>query len=289
MRASHVVRLLLLSFVWGGAYLFMRAAVPAFGPAPMIFLRMAMGCLLVLLPITLWRFGTAPLRQHWRALLAYGVGFTAIPFIGLGWAAQSISAGLLAVLQSAAPLFSAIVAHFWLRERLTPTRTAGLVIGFAGVALLVWDKIGVRGDARLAVLVTLAVTALWGVSSNYARKLQAIDPVVLATGSIGSGALAIAPFALATWPETPPGARAWAEVTFMGIAASGVGFLLYFGLIKAVGAVRATSVSFLTPIVAMVSGALYLGEPLTLRMFAGCAVVVAGTALTLGLLPRGRG
>jgi drug/metabolite transporter (DMT)-like permease len=212
--------------------------------------------------------------------------FTAIPFIGLGWAAQSISAGLLAVLQSAAPLFSALVAHFWLRDRLTPLRAAGLVIGFAGVALLVWDKVGVRGDAGLAVLVTLAVTAMWGVSSNWARTLHAIEPVVLAAGSIGFGALAIAPFALASWPATPPGVRAWAEVTFMGIAASGFGFLLYFGLIKSVGAVRATSVSFLTPVVAMVSGAFYLGEPLTLRMFVGCAVIVAGTALTLGLLPR---
>ena len=267
----------------------MRAAVPAFGAAPMVFLRLAMGSLLVLLPITLWRFGPAPLLKHWRALSIYGVVFTAIPFIGLGWSARSISAGLLAVLQSAAPLFSAVIAHYWMRERLTPVRAAGLAIGLAGVTLLVWDQIGVGSDAGIAIVVTLAVTVLWGVSSNYARTLHDIDPVVLATGSIGIAALALSPWAVADWPQVAPGARAWAEVTFMGIVASGFGFLMYFGLIRQIGAVRATSVSFLTPVVAMVSGAFYLGEALTVRMVTGCAVIIVGTALTLGLVPIGKG
>ena len=287
MHPRHVAQLLLLSFIWGSAYLFMRASVPAFGPAPMIFLRMALGSVFVLLPLTLWRFGAAPLRTHWRELMVFGVVFTAVPFLGLGFAAQSISAGMLAVLQSAAPLFAAVVAHFWLRERVTPLRALGLLIGFAGVTLLVWDRVGVREDAGVAVLVTLAVTALWGVSSNYVRaRLQEIDPVVLATGSIGAAAIALAPFALLAWPGEPPGTKAWTEVLFLGIAASGFGFLLYFGLLDRIGAVRATSVTFLNPVVAMVAGALYLGEAITPRMVIGCAVILTGTALSLGLLPR---
>jgi drug/metabolite transporter (DMT)-like permease len=287
MRPVHIAQLLLLSFIWGTAYLFMRASVPAFGPAPMIFLRMALGSLLVLFPLTLWRFGAGPLREHWRELVIFGVAFTAVPFLGLGFAARSISAGMLAVLQSAAPLFAAVIAHFWLRERFTPIRALGLVIGFAGVTLLVWDKVGVREDAGVAVLVTLAVTALWGVSSNYARaRLHAIDPIVLATGSIGAAALVLAPFALLSWPVEPPGAKAWAEVVFLGIAASGFGFLLYFGLLDKIGAVRATSVTFLNPVVAMGAGAVYLGEEISLRMVLGCVVILTGTALSLGLVPR---
>ena len=287
MRPLHLAQLLLLSFIWGSAYLFMRASAPAFGAAAMIFLRMALGSVLVLLPLTLWRFGAAPLREHWKELLVFGVAFTALPFLGLGFAALSISAGLLAVLQSAAPLFAALVAHFWLRERVTPLRALGLVIGFAGVTLLVWDKVGVREDAGVAVLVTLAVTALWGVSSNYARaRLAAIDPIVLATGSVGVAAVVLAPIALLTWPGEPPGAKAWAEVVFLGVAASGFGFLLYFGLIGQVGAVRATSVTFLNPVVAMSAAAVYLGEGITPRMVLGCAVILTGTALTLGLVPR---
>jgi drug/metabolite transporter (DMT)-like permease len=110
----------------------------------------------------------------------------------------------------------------------------------------------------------------------------------MTTGSLGVAALALAPFAWADWPAHDPGPRAWAEVAFLGIASSGMGFLLYFRLLRAIGAVRATSVTFLNPIVAMASAAVYLGEPVTPRMVAGCAVILAGTALTLGLVPRRR-
>lgn len=287
MRPVHVLQLLGLSCAWGGAYLFMRAAVPAFGAAPMVFLRLAMGSLLVLLPLTLWRHGPRPLLTHWRALTIYGVLFTAVPFIGLGFSARSISAGMLAVLQSAAPLFAALVARVWFGERIHSFRALGLLIGLAGVTLLVWDGLGVSGDASLAIVVTLLVTVLWGVSSNYARTIRHIEPVVLATGSIGIAALVLMPWALWHWPTQAPGLQAWAEVTFMGIIGSGAGFLLYFGLLRQIGAVRATSVTFLTPVVTMVSGVFYLGEAVSWQMVLGCAVIVAGTALTLGLVrPR---
>jgi drug/metabolite transporter (DMT)-like permease len=98
--------------------------------------------------------------------------------------------------------------------------------------------------------------------------------------------LVLAPVAWATWPQQPPGTRAWAEMLFLGVASSGIGMLMYFRLIKRIGTVPAMSVTFLSPVVAMVSGALYLGESLTLRMLGGAAVVLLGTALSLGLVGR---
>jgi drug/metabolite transporter (DMT)-like permease len=287
MRATHVAQLVLLSLLWGGAYLFMRASAPAFGAMPMVFLRMALASLLVLLPLTLWRGGFGAIRRNARGIVVFGAVFTALPFAGLGWSALSLSAGMLAVLQSAAPLFAAIVGRLWLGERIGPARALGLAIGFAGVALLTWDRIGVREQAGLAILATLAVTLMWGVSSHYARsRLAGVDPLAMTTGSLGVAALALAPFAWASWPAADPGAKAWAEVVFLGIASSGAGFLLYFRLLRAIGPVRATSVTFLNPIVAMAGATLYLGEPVTLRMALGCAVILAGTSLTLGLWPR---
>ncbi len=287
MRAAHVAQLVLLSLLWGGAYLFMRASAPAFGAMPMVFLRMALASLLVLLPLTLWRGGFGAIRRHAGGIVVFGAVFTALPFAGLGWSALSLSAGMLAVLQSAAPLFAAIVGRLWLGERIGPARGLGLAIGFAGVALLTWDRIGVREQAGLAILATLAVTLMWGVSSHYARsRLAGVDPLAMTTGSLGVAALALAPFAWASWPAADPGAKAWAEVVFLGIASSGAGFLLYFRLLRAIGPVRATSVTFLNPIVAMAGATLYLGEPVTLRMALGCAVILAGTSLTLGLWPR---
>lgn len=289
MRPTHLLQLLLLAFLWGTAYLFMRASVPAFGPAPMIFLRMSIGAALVLLPLALIRHGPAPLLRDWRQLTLFGVAFTAVPFLGLGYAARSISAGLLAVLQSAAPLFAAIVAHFWLREHLSGSRTLGLLVGFAGVGVLVWDKLSLTSDAGIAIIMSLAATALWGYSSNYARvRLKNVEPVVLAAGSLAATGLALAPLAIGTWPAQMPPPRAWAEVLFLGIASSGLGFVMYFRLLRTIGAVRTTSVTFLNPIVAMASAAVYLGEPVTLQMVAGCAIILLGTALVLGVLPRPR-
>lgn len=265
----------------------MRSSAPAFGAGPMIFLRMALGSLLVLMPLTLWRGGLAPMRRHWKPIAVMGIAFTALPFIGLGYAALSITAGMMAVIQSAAPIFSAIVGRIWLREPISPIRATGLVIGLAGVALLVWDKVGARDDASVAILITIAMTVLWGVSSNFARvKLAGVDPLATATGAISAAALVLAPIAALTWPAEPPSLKAWAEVAFLGVASSGLGFILYFGLISAIGAVRATSVTFLIPAVTMVLGAFYLQEPMTLRMVLGCAVVLIGTALTLGLYPH---
>jgi drug/metabolite transporter (DMT)-like permease len=138
-------------------------------------------------------------------------------------------------------------------------------------------------------VVALAVTVLWGVSSNYARvRLHAVDPLVLACGSLGLAAVALAPLAWMTWPAQPPGPRAWAEVAFLGLASTGAGFLMYFGLLRSIGAVRATSVTFLNPAVAMAAGAVYLGEAVSARMLVGGAVILVGTALTLGLVPLQR-
>jgi drug/metabolite transporter (DMT)-like permease len=286
MRPQHVARLLLLALLWGGSYLFMRSAAPQFGAGPMIFLRMALGSLLVLLPLTLWRIGFAPIRRHWRPMAVMGVVFTALPFMGLGYAALSITAGLMAVIQSAAPLFSAIVGRIWLGEPIRPMRAVGLVVGLSGVALLVWDKVGMRDDAGIGILITLLMTVLWGVSSNFVRvRLAGVDPLATATGAITAAALVLAPMALLTWPAEPPSIRAWAEVVFLGVAASGLGFILYYSLIAAIGAVRATSVTFLTPIVTMALGTVYLDEPITVRIAIGCAVILIGTALTLGFVP----
>ena len=240
MQRRDLGELLLLALLWGAAYLFMRSAVPAFGPGPLIALRMAIAAA-VLLPLLVWRGSLGQLRKHPVALLMQALPFTALPFLMLGFAAQHLTAGLLAVLNATAPLFAALVAHFWYRERLGRWRGAGLVIGFAGVGLLTAGSVSFRSAQGL--------------------------------------------LAVATWPSTPPPLRAWIEMAFLGVASSGLGFLLYYRLLRRIGPVRAISVTFLNPVVALISGALYLGEAISWQTLAGAAVVLVGTALSLGLWP----
>ena len=287
MRPRDVIELLLLSLLWGAAYLFMRAAVPAFGPAPLVALRLGLAAVL-LFPVMLLRGGLPVLRAHPRQLLTLGIPYTALPFMLLAYASLHITAGLVAVLNATAPLFAALIAHYFLRERLGPWRALGLVVGFAGVAVLMWGSTSFKsGDGLLAVAAVLVCSMFWGLGANYAREhLAGADAMVITVGSLLAASLFLAPFAWATWPAQNPSPRAWAELAFLGVASSGLGFLMYFRLLRRIGPVRAMSVTFLNPVVAMVSGAWYLGEAVSLQTLAGGAVVLVGTALSLGLIGR---
>jgi drug/metabolite transporter (DMT)-like permease len=285
MRARDVVELLLLSLLWGAAYLFTRAAVPDFGPAPLVALRLGMAAMM-LLPIVLLRGHGPQLRAFWRPLGTLGVLYTAVPFLMISFAALHITAGLVAVLNATAPLFAALIARVFFQERLGAWRSAGLFIGFLGVLALMWGNTTFRSDmGLLAVAVMLVASMFWGFGGNHTRtQLGAVDPVAIAAGSLLCACVCTAPLALLMWPVNPPSARAWAEVAFLGFASSGVGFLIYFRLVQHIGPVRAMSVTFLNPVVTIVSGAWYLGETITLQIVLGGAVVLLGTALSLGLV-----
>lgn len=285
VRSRDVVELILLSLLWGAAYLFMRAAVPAFGPAPLVAMRLGLAALL-LLPVMLMRGGLPIVLAHPRQLLVLGIPYTALPFMLLGYASLHITAGLIAVLNATAPLFTALIAHYLLKERMGAWRAWGLVIGFAGVGVLMWGSGSFKSNSGvLAVAAVLCTSLTWGIGATYTRKhLASADAMVITVGSLTAASLFLAPFAWLSWPAENPSPRAWAELAFLGVASSGLGFLLYFRLLRRIGPVRAMSVTFLNPVVAMASGALYLGEEVTLQMIVGGAVVLLGTALSLGLI-----
>ncbi len=288
MRTQDLLELLLLSLLWGAAYLFVRAAVPAFGPAPLVALRLGIAAAM-LLPMVWLRGGWPSMRAHPVQLIILGIPFTALPFMGLSWASLHITAGLVAVLNATAPLFAALVAAYAFKEKLGRWRGLGLLVGFAGVGVLMWGNASFKSDnGTLAVLAVLATSTLWGIGANYTRRhLAGTDSFVTSAGSLLAATLVLAPLAWRDWPQQPPGARAWAEVLFLGVASSGLGFLLYFRLLRRIGPVRAMSVTFLNPVVALVAGVFYLGEAVTLQMLAGGAVVLTGTALSLGIIgPR---
>ncbi len=287
MQLRDLFELLLLSLLWGSAYLFMRAAVPAFGPAPMIAARLGIAAL-VLLPLLAWRGGLQGMWSHPRPLLVQATVFTALPFLLLGYAAQHLTAGMLAVLNATAPLFAALLAHVTQTERLNRWRKLGLLIGFAGVGVLTWGSASFKSaDGLLAVAAVLLCSLTWAMGANYTRKhLAGMETMALTAGGLAVAAAVLTPLAWATFPATPPSPQAWAEVAFLGVASSAMGFLLYYRLLRRVGTVGAISVTFLNPVVAGVAGALYLGEAITLQMLLGAAVVLAGTALGLGLWPR---
>jgi len=285
MRQRDLVDLLLLAMLWGGSFLFMRIAAPDFGPVAMVETRVAVAAL-VLFAIVLRQGGTRELGVNWRALTVVGAFNSAIPFTLFGYAILSISAGFGAILNATSPLFGAVLAYVWLRERLPWLRVVGLMVGFAGVALLVWGKPSsqVSGDGW-AIAAALCGGLSYGIAPNFIRRnLSRVPPLVIAAGSQIAAALLLLPIAVVLWPQHNPSAGAWAAAIVLGIASTGLAYILYFRLIRNIGPTRAIAVTFLVPAFGMLWGALFLGETVTASMLAGCAVILFGTALATGVI-----
>lgn len=287
MKRRDIIDLVLLAALWGASFLFQRIAVPAFGALPLAAVRIAVAAL-VLLPLLAWRGGLADIRRRPGSFLMLGAVNTAVPFVLFAWAVLTITAGVAAILNATAPMFAALVAWVWLRERPGALQALGLVIGFGGVLWLVSARAGLDVEgARGPIVAGLVACLCYGMAGNYARKSFAdVSPLAMATGSQIAATLLLLPFAIWMWPAVLPGARDWAAALVLGVFCTGLAYLLFFRLLTRVGAARAMTVTFLIPAFAMLWGALFLGERVTVTMLAGCAVILLGTALASGLIKR---
>lgn len=286
----------LLAAIWGSSFLFMRLAVVEFGPVPTAAVRVAIAAAF-LMPL-IWLRGLGPdLRRHWKPIFLIGVFNSGIPFACFAFALLSITTGLSGILNATVPLFGALVAWLWLKDRLTGARVLGLAIGFAGVALLAWDKASFKPDNSgiapgWAVLACLLATMCYALAANATKRyLSGLPALVTATGSQIGATLALALPALWFWPDHMPGLQAWLSLLVVGVLCTAIAYILYFRLIERTGPARALAVTFLVPVFAILYGALFLGEAVTGWMLLCGLVVVCGTALSTGLLklPRRRG
>jgi drug/metabolite transporter (DMT)-like permease len=288
LRRRDVAELLALAALWGAAFLFMRVAVPAFGPLALAFLRV-FGAALVLVPLLAARGELAALRRHWRPIAVVGFVNSALPFLCFAYAALTINAGVSAIFNSATPLFAAIVAWLWLGDRMTPLRIVGLGIGFTGVLWLGWNKADFGpGGSAAAIGACLLATISYGIAPSLTKRhLGGVPPLAVAAGSQVAAALFLAVPALLAWPALAPSAQAWAMIALLAFFGTGLAYLLYFRLIANAGPANAVAVTYLIPIFAVAWGGIFLGERLTLPLVVGCAVIFVGTALATGMLPRG--
>lgn len=298
MKTRHLIQLLALAALWGASFLFIRVGVAEFGVAPLMALRVAIGALF-LLGMTVARGAPREAMRVLRArawpLFVVGVLNSAAPFCLFAFAELTLSAGTTSVINATTPLWGALVAYVWLRDRLTALRTLGMAIGFAGVVTIVWDQIASTHDAlgptptatALAAVAAMGAALLYGIAANYAKRhLTGVDAIVLATGSMIGSSIVLIPFAIATWPAQHVSASAWGSVLGLGVACTGVAYFIYFHLLNVAGPARAMTVTFIIPVFGILWGAAFLHEEVSLAMLAGCAIVLVGTALATGAVKR---
>jgi len=285
VKTSDLVDLIVLGAIWGASFLFMRVAAPQFGAVPLITARVGIGAVFLLV-VMARRGGLHRLSDNAARLTFLGAVNSAIPFSLFAYAVLSVTAGFASVLNSTAPLFGALVAFIWLRDRPAPARIAGLIVGFAGVLVLVWGRLSVGGDGgALAVLAGLSAAVLYGISANYAKKrLSDVDPLVIATGSLVAATVLLLPLAILYWPQTAPGLVSWVSAVLLGVFCTGIAYILYFRLLSRIGPSKTLAVTYLIPAFGVLWGHLLLDEPVTASMLVGCAVILLGTTLATGML-----
>ena len=282
-----IVDLVCLAALWGASFLFMRMGAAEFGPMASAFLRVFIA-MLFLLPLLVLRRQTDALRQNLKPILLVGMLNSGIPFACYSYALLSISAGLSSILNATTPLFGALVAWVWLKDRPNRLRMLGLVIGFVGVSMLAWDKASLRpGGGALAIAACMVATLCYGLAGSFTKRfLSGVPPMATAAGSQIGASLGLVLPALWFWPAQLPGFGPWLAMAASGVLCTGLAYILYFRLIEAAGPARALAVTFVVPVFAVIYGVLFLHETVTLWMVVCALVIVCGTALSSGLVGR---
>jgi drug/metabolite transporter (DMT)-like permease len=283
MRPADWLRLLILAAIWGASYLFVRIAAPVIGPAPTATSRLLIGGLL-LAALVHWHEGGLHLRGQWRHYGALGMLNSGLPFLLFGFAAQTLPASYLILLNATTPLFGAVVAAIWLGEPLHTRQVLALTSGLAGVGVVAG-----LGPIELGSAELLAIAAGLGGATCYAlatvriRRSPVQDtPNTQAAMSQLAAGLLILPLALATPQPAVIATPVIVAVLALGFLCSGLAYMLYFRLVVDVGPVRTLIVTFLSPPFGLLWGWLVLDEAITLQMLAGTALILAGTVGSIG-------
>jgi drug/metabolite transporter (DMT)-like permease len=288
--------LVTLSVLWGGSFFFNEAILEGFQPLTSAALRVTLAA------IVLWLIAAAlgyriPLnRESWCRFLVIGMLNNAIPFSLILWAQSHIASGLASMLNATTPLFTVITAHMFLHdEPASPRKLAGVVIGLAGVVMMVGLDVGSNGNSVAAQLAILVAAFCYTVAGVYGRSFSGMPPIVTAVGQLIGSTTILLPVALLV--DRPgnvasAGLAAWWAVAALAILSTALAYCLYFTILKATGATNLLLVTFLVPVSAIFLGVMFLNETLVATDLAGFAAVATGLLLidgrALRLLDRGR-
>lgn len=266
----------LLGIIWGGSFLLMRIASPEIGSAPLAFIRVACGAL-VLLPF-LW-LGRRAIAPHWWRLGAIGILNSAVPFLLFAWATARAPAGISAIANATTVMLTAVVAFVMFGEKIGLRKGVGLLSGFAGVVVLAGG--GAAGmSVTMAALAGVLASLCYAIAANLVRiYLAGLPPIAVAAATLLGATVFLSPLALWHWPEGPISLPAWGAAAVLGFVCTGIAYAFLFRLIGKVGPSRAVMVTYLVPLFGVAWAWLVLDEALTVPMAIAGALILGGVAL----------
>lgn len=258
--------------------MFMRVAAKDFGAFALVEVRLSLGAL-ILLPF-LWRERARFTRSIWLRVAGVSIVNTTVPFVLFAWAAQRAPAGIGAISNATAAMFTALVAFLFFGERINSRRVMGLIAGFAGVVALASGKTNGSSVWHAALAGTLGALC-YGFGANLLRRyLVGIPAGATASATLICASLLLAPLAIATWPATTVAATSWLSAVLLGVLCTGIAYVLYYRLIYRIGAPRASTVTYLIPLFGVMWAWLLLDEAVTASMATACLLILGGVALS---------
>jgi len=283
-ETKTLLRIAALALMWGSSFFWIKLGLDAFSPVQLVLARLVLGAAVLLALCLLGRRSLPANRRTWWHLLVAAFFHNALPFTLFAIGETTVDSGITGVLNSTTPLWVLVAAPFLgVSNKMNPARIAGLVLGLAGILLIFapWQASGLLSWGTLACL---AAAASYGFAFVYeGRHLSGTDtsPYALAAGQmlLATGFLVLAmPFGGITPVHLSP--VAVVSVLVLGVGSTGIAFALNYQLLASEGAVAASVVGYLLPVVSVLLGAVFLHEQLNFRVIAGMLVVLAGVALT---------
>ena len=282
---------LTLGFIWGSSYLFIKLAVDDFGTFTLVALRLLVGAALLWTVVRIARQPLPRERRIYGHLLVMALINITIPFLLITWAERSVESSLAAILTSPVPLFAIILSALFLPDE--PIRLnglIGLIVGFIGVVIITSPGLS-GGGSVTGELALLGAAFSYGAGAVYSRRnVRGLAPMIPAVFQVTFAAAITTTLAIVTehpWTDTPD-ARAIGSILWLGLAGSGVAYLLVFRLFQAWGATRTTLVAYVIPAVGIVLGFLVLNEPIDATLLLGTGLIVAGIGLVNSRFGRRR-
>lgn len=285
MSLADTLRLLLLSSLWGFSFIFMRVAAPEFGAVSLIFLRMALGALL-LVPLLLKRDYLRLMRQNLGPLFVLGLTTAALPYTLLALATTRLEAGFTSLINAATPISTALIGAALFATPILRQQILGLTLALVGVAVLSGGRLdfSAGGDGWF-IAAALGATLCYGFGGNYSRtRLSHLPSRVLAAGSCVVAAVVLVIPGLLLWPEAPVSDIAWGSALGLAALSTAAALLLYFKVLASAGATAASTVTMLVPVSALAWGVVLLGETITLQVLVGMVITLLGTAIATGVV-----
>jgi drug/metabolite transporter (DMT)-like permease len=283
LKPKHWFVFILLGAIWSSSFLWIKIAVQEVGPIPLVAFRVLFGLLFGVVVIAVGRIRWPRSLKEWFPLLLLGITNVAIPFFLISWGEQSIDSAVAAILDATVPLFTIVIAHFLLSDdKMTLSKTLGLLMGFAGVVVLLSKDLGASPSNVLGQAAVVLASAFYAGSAVYARKMTEDAPgVVRSAGPLISASLVMWVATVATERQVtvPHLALTWFALLWLGVLGSGLAFVLSFYLIHEIGPTRTSMVTYLFPLGGVVLGVIFLHEQLTWQLVTGAVLIVASLAV----------